>query len=189
MKPRIDKKQFGFTLIEMLVVISIIVTLTSVVLANFSSLSQSRNLNSARDQLLADLRRMQISALASKNSTNGNPSSSYTAVFDYASNPGLYTLNVIDNQGTPVTTLLNTVTLPNRISISAIGITTSGGAIVPGITNATIYFTTPYSRVLVSYPPNIVQEKDDTITLTLSSADGHQKQIIINGTTGNISAP
>ena len=70
-------KQEGFSLVEALVVISIIALLTTLVLANYRQGQQKSVLNSATQRLAADLRRAQNSALAVKTEKEGMPACGY----------------------------------------------------------------------------------------------------------------
>jgi len=63
----------GFTLIELIVSISIITMITGLFLADYKSVNQKAVLNAAADQLASDLRLAQSYALgAKKNEKNGN---------------------------------------------------------------------------------------------------------------------
>lgn len=66
-------KEGGFSLVEMLVVIFITALLSTLILANYHSGQQANSLRAAAQQLAADLRRVQNSALAVKTETTGVP--------------------------------------------------------------------------------------------------------------------
>ena len=67
---RYKENQIGFTLVELLIVVSLIVILTSFLIPSFSSYSESQNVIQAQEQIKSDLRSVQNNALASVGANN-----------------------------------------------------------------------------------------------------------------------
>lgn len=152
MLPEINKNHkisnFGFTLIEMMVVIGIIVTITGLFLVNFNALEGPRNLNIAQNQLTTDIRKIQSYTLSSRNVSNsGQPASYYVIKFDMA-NPTSYTLGAIDKKNDYFD--LQVVKLPKSIQISDLTIKEAGGKGGPVVCAETA-FSLPFGRVYMDY--------------------------------------
>jgi prepilin-type N-terminal cleavage/methylation domain-containing protein len=184
---RITKKLRGFTLIEMLVVISIFGILTSVVIANLAGLGATRSVRNAKGNLVSDLRRMQSASLSSKD-INGTPSASYGVRITSVGTALGYDLVGYDkNSATRV--VLESHNLPGAY-IKTVQMTRPGGT----TTTATAWeglFLNPFGRLAQTYSGGSVSMTNDydVITvITISSKDSSATSTItINGITGGIS--
>jgi len=178
-------KQKGFTLIELMVSVAIILILTSVVIAQFGPLSKSRNLKHSRDNMISDIRKVQSFSLSAKNVSGTTPSSAYGIILDTAS-ANTYRLIAEDNANPVNRTTLETIKLPENTYIKTISVKKSDGTII-NTNSLTIFFKVPYGRVLSSYG-TIVKEANDILTVVLSAPDDSVSgTVVINGITGLIS--
>lgn len=75
------KKSTGFTLIEILITISIVLLITTMAVPNLKRFSQDQELDEAASNLVQVLRLAQSSAYSSVRCSNGQPSSSWTVNF------------------------------------------------------------------------------------------------------------
>ncbi len=187
---KIKQIQKGFTLIELMVTMSIIVILTTFFLANYAGQNTPRSLNIARDGLVSDLRTAQSYALASRDIVPGTtPSSDYGIVINTAA-PTSYTFVGDDNATPSNRTNISATNLPPRIYISAVNITRSDTSTTTA-TNLQVLFTTPYSRVVQTYSGGVVsatKDPDATTVITISSYDDatQTRTVTINGIAGSI---
>lgn len=86
----------GFTLTEILVVLSIMGVLLGVFLVNFAGLRGARNLKIAQNELVSNIRKMQSYALSSRVLSNGQPAQFFLLKLD-TTNKRTYTLQAIYN--------------------------------------------------------------------------------------------
>lgn len=63
------RTQTGFTLVEMLIAVSIIALLTGILIPSFTGYTKNQNLRQAREKLKSDLRTAQNNAMTGANST------------------------------------------------------------------------------------------------------------------------
>ena len=176
----------GFTLIELLVAMAILITLTSIFLANFQNSRASQNVMVATASLTSDLHKLQSFSLSSKDITLGNPSSQYYVTFGNANVS--YSLIGTNNGNPGVDTTLNTITLPNGISIGGIQITRVDGTIATPI-NVTLAFKVPYARMIFNFPGGTINEQNDIVRLQLVAKNSPAcSYVFINGITSNINA-
>ncbi len=185
-------KQDGFTLVELMVAIAIMVLLTSLFLVNFNGLSESQNLQFADNALVSDLHKIQILSLSGKNAASGHPASSYEDVFDLSNSASSaqYSLAADDDSPSPQTYSLSSVNLPAHVYLKSVSILKTNSINVSAITD-TVYFSVPYGRVLQTYTgsASALKEPDDITTIVLSTTDNTlSKSIVINGITGNITS-
>lgn len=80
----------GFTLIELVVSISIIGLVTGIFLANYHSTNKQSELTMAAQRLVSDIRLAQSYSLGSKEYGGSVPSGGWGAHFDRVSSPGSY---------------------------------------------------------------------------------------------------
>ncbi len=182
-------KNSGFTLIELLVTTSIMVILLAVILVNFGSLGQKRNLTLAKNNLLSDLHKSQSYALSSHDISSGVQASSYGITFDLVNKSGSYTLIAEDNSATPVRYSLSTVNLPTNVYIKSVSVTRLN-ATNASATSLDVLFKVPFARVVQTFSGggfSGTREANDTTVITLSTRDNASSATItIQGLTGNI---
>lgn len=185
-------KERAFTIIELLVSISILVVLVSAFLLDFGTQNDTRNLNDATNNLVSDLHKLQSYALSSRDYSPGVPASEYDAFFPALGTGGAgpnYQLNAFDNNLTPNKMQLANVNYPVNIINSQIQLTKANNT-TSNVTKAmTIRFLIPYGRIYANYSSGIfvVNEANDIVRLKLTTRDGTMcKYVTVNGITGNI---
>jgi prepilin-type N-terminal cleavage/methylation domain-containing protein len=194
LKKQYSFRQSGFTLIELIVTISIMALILSLTLANLNGTEQARNTSIAQNILISDLHKIQTFSLNSANDTVGvpvSPSSSWS-IHVNSTSPSSYDLQVTSNAVVPVTTVYSTTNFPKGVTMSSLfSITTSTGACY-WASDLTIYFTVPYGRILMSYTARpcssgaAVVVKDEANDI--AGLDFPSGPIIINGIAGNINS-
>lgn len=126
------ERELGFTLIELMVVVTIMLILTSLVVVNFAGLRVDRNLDIAQNELMTNLRRAQSYTLAGRIVTAGQSGQYYILKFDGRGAAATqYTLQVIYNAGSDPSgaTLMpayETYQLPQGIIVSSTPVTILG---------------------------------------------------------------
>ena len=107
-------KANGFSLIELLVVISIMGLVAGLLIANFNRQIGPRNLKIARTALTANMRKIQGNALTSRNLPSGLPAKFYMIEFEPSRLANGYRVYGVNNQyGLE---LLETPTFPSQVS-------------------------------------------------------------------------
>jgi len=179
-------KKTGFTLIELLISIFIIVTLTSLFLANFRGQTRQRAVNSATNNLISDLHKIQSFSLSSRDVTPGNPASQYATTI--ANNGTNYSLLGYNNAVPPTATTVGTTLFPTGVIINSIAITKADGTVV-NPTSVTLGFKIPFGKVIVNYTGSATNEVNDVARIKLSSSDGVVcSYVVVNGITGNVTS-
>jgi|GEM_PF-6437941 len=177
-------KQSGFSLIELLTAISIIVILTSLFLANYRAQGSKAAVNAATSNLISDLHKVQSFALSSRDVASGNPASRYSITF---SNGAISYDLVGYNSAIPaVPTTISTTRLGPLVSVSSVQITRVDGSVVsPNSVNAG--FKIPFGKVVLNFTGSVIDEVNDLARIKLISADNTVcSYVVINGITGNI---
>jgi prepilin-type N-terminal cleavage/methylation domain-containing protein len=180
------KNQKGFTLLELIISISMMMILTSILLVNFGTISKNGHFNTTVDTLISNLHKSQSLSISSRD-VAGTPSSAYGLEFVAGNTAVSYNLFIEDNKG--VRRNSNISSFPQGIYISSIEVLTQGasGDVIANPSNITTRFTVPYGRVTQSYT-GASNQQDTQVTLNLTTADGSKtRKVIINGITGNIS--
>lgn len=111
----------GFTIIELMVVVSIMIILTSAMILNLNSQRASRDVAIAQNRLVSSLRQAQSYTLSSRLVPTGQSAQYYLIKFDL-SQPGQYTLQAIYNANSSPQYLqdIETIALPNNIRLAAV---------------------------------------------------------------------
>ncbi|HAI62801.1 MAG: Type IV pilus transmembrane protein FimT [candidate division WWE3 bacterium GW2011_GWF2_41_45] len=117
----------GFTLVELMIVVSILAIVSGIMIPSFSSYTRNQTLKQAQENLKSDLRSLQNRALTGTGSDmllNGLPAK-YWAV-SYSSTPGYNTTYSFYLTSTgvcsttdPASSIQQTVTLPANVTISS----------------------------------------------------------------------
>lgn len=186
-------KQRGFTILELIVAMSIISLLATSILVGYGNLRERRDLKIASDNLVSNLEKMSSFSLLNRDIDSTTQAYAYALEFssDSARN-GYYNLLAYDRSfpAPGRQTVLQAINLPANTSISSISVARAGGggAITPG--RLILFFTVPYARVLQTYYDSggVVlseREKDSITTVTISNSSG-ARSVEINGITGAI---
>ena len=184
------KFQKGFTLIEMILTTTLMVTLITLVIVDYAGLTPTRNLNVTHNGMVSDIRKMQSFAVDSRNIPNGKAASSYGVSIDLGSTHQ-YVLSGWDNSATPVKYTLSTQHLPANITLTAISLTHAGGTAVTA-TTITVSYSVPFARMLVTTTGGTAgtrtNEADDVVTVTYTAPgfSAPTGTILMNSVTGNV---
>lgn len=113
------KQKYGFTIIELLVVISIMGVMASIVLVNWNSQRGNRSIKIALNETITNLRKAQSYAVSSKNIAPNVPASFYTIRFELGQST--YSINALgaarEYQYYPN---IETINLPEGVVVSNI---------------------------------------------------------------------
>jgi len=164
----IRNSRFGFTMIELLVVIFIMTLLTSLVTTNFQRQRQQQEIQASSSDLISKIREIQSNLLGGKVvPAAGKAAEAYQIVFT----PGSTAFRVDYNAG-GATTTLETVSLPTPNVVI--------DQIVPGSANP-IYLRAPFGKITAGGVANL------TIQIDLKhSKSGNVRSVIIDGVSGKI---
>lgn len=114
------KSGAGFTLIELMTVIVIMVILASAMIINLAGQRAGRDVRIAQNQLVSYIRQAQSYTLSARTLPGGQLAQYYVLRFDL-SKPTQYTLEAIYNVSTsPQLTDIQTINLPSNIQIATI---------------------------------------------------------------------
>ena len=178
----------GFTLIELIVAISIIVILTSLFLANYRGGTKQRSISSAVNNLVSDLHKIQSYSLSSRDYAPGTPASQYAVVF--VQNNFQYSLWGYNNAIVPTGTSLSTVNFPPNVAINSIQVTKTDGTVLSPA-NLQVNFKIPFGKLIFNFPGSVTNEINDTAKIQIGISTAGQVNsacayVLINGITGNI---
>jgi prepilin-type N-terminal cleavage/methylation domain-containing protein len=180
-------RQSGFTLLELIISISVMAVLTSVLLVNFGTVSKNGHFNTSLDTLISNLHKQQSLSISSRD-VAGTPSSAYGIEFQAGSLSSSYNLFTEDKAGLRKSS--NVVEFPKGIYIDSIIVIAPDpvtGGIFINPSTVTTRFLVPYGRTTATYS-GANNQQDAIVMLNLGTFDGSKyKQIVINGITGNIS--
>jgi len=114
------KSGAGFTLIELMTVVTIMVILAAVMIINLAGQRTRRDLNIAQNQLVSYIRQAQSYTLSARTLPNGQPVQFYALKFDMAT-PTQYTLEAISNvSSSPQLTDIQVIKFPANIQIATV---------------------------------------------------------------------
>ncbi len=136
----------GFTITELLVVISIMGIISTLVIVGFNRTQGRRNLQIAQNELVTNIRKVQGYVLSSRSLPNGDKAKVYLMRFESGSNS--YTIGAVSENGNEFFSDLETATLPNRINFSRMRVV---GDSTVASDCAYLIFTTPYGKMYVDY--------------------------------------
>lgn len=117
-----QKNSVGFTLMELMVVLTISVFLFTAVIVNINSQRAPRDLKIAQNEMVSNIRKAQSYSLSSRNLPSGLPAQYYLIKFDLTK-PNQYTIQAIFNvSSSPQLQDFETIKLPTNVKISSISI-------------------------------------------------------------------
>jgi len=204
--------QGGFTLIELIVVISIIGMLSGFIVTGFNGQRPVRNQKIAQNEMVTNIRKVQSYTLSSRNLPNGQAAQYYILKFDTAQPTRYHIYGMYNVKNPPIQMrAVETVNLPqnivlaNPISIFTGSATTTSSCVL-------IAFQLPFAKEITSSAcngsPPVITSSDDygrivnfvannggsvtsdsIVTINLQDIDAKLpfRKIIINGITGLIS--
>lgn len=160
-------KYKGFTLIELMVVVSILAIVSGIMIPSFSTYTRNQTLKQAQENFKSDLRSIQNRALtgASSDVTLGGNLVKYWGV-NFVANSSTYTSLIASSAACAggTTQLVQTFSLPATVSFSS----TSGGCYLFSMDDGSIYNTSG-SRI-GTVPIDLVNTSSATRTVTINGA-------------------
>lgn len=145
-------KNKGFTLIELIVSLSIMVALFTIVVSGVASQRSNRNLNIAINELVTNIRKIQSNTLSSRGLSTTQPVQYYVIKFDTAK-PTQYTIQAIYNvSSSPKLTDVQVVKFPPGIRLAntnPLNIYRSGYSI-NNASCALLAFKAPFAKIYTS---------------------------------------
>lgn len=179
----------GFTMIEMVVAIFIMITLTFVSISNMRKGEKQKKLAFAADGLVNSLRVAQNYALSGRvlpdSATCANRSpQAYEVAFYRLSNQ--YTLSAVDYCGTSPSPVVETYTLPEGTILRNGGMTVCN----PGCNNSEVVivrFAPPFAKMTAATSPTGGHAPFNTVNLTVQDLNASaQRTVTIDGISGRI---
>lgn len=182
MRKRI-RLQSGFTLMELMVVLTISALLFTGLIINVNGQRAPRDIKIAQSQLVSNIRKAESYTLSSRNMPSGQPAQYYVVKFDLA-NPTKYTIQGIFNVNTaPQVQDVETIQLPVNVKISAISISgrlqSPANQTINSLTGcALVAFVAPYGKVLFNSGCSPVTFPSNPYTIVASpSPDDYSKLV------------
>jgi prepilin-type N-terminal cleavage/methylation domain-containing protein len=153
----------GFTLMELIVVVAIMVMLTTVMVINLAGQRVPRDLKIAQSQLVSNLRKIQSYTLSARTEPGGQYVQFYLMKFDL-SKPNQYTIQAMYNVNSSPQYLKNieTISLPVNIRLAAVNLplypVSISRAVIPvtqnftttGLSCALVAFAAPFGKVYLN---------------------------------------
>ncbi len=113
----------GFTIIELMVVVTIMALMASVMVLNLNTTRASRDIKIAQNLLVSNLRKTQSYTLSSRNLASGQQVQYYLMKFDITNNPTQYVIQAVyDVDSLPKLEDNETISLPPNIKIASVEI-------------------------------------------------------------------
>jgi prepilin-type N-terminal cleavage/methylation domain-containing protein len=178
-KFQISNFKKGFTLIELMVVVSIMAILATAVIINIAGQRNSRNIAIAENDLVTNIRTAQSYTLSSRTLPSGQAVQYYVLKFDF-SKPTQYTLQAIYNvSSTPQLQSVQTFYFPSGIVLSSSSPMTITGA----VSNQTIsnpagcglvIFSAPFGKTFFN---NGCTPKNPSNPYTIGAGDDYEKPL------------
>ncbi len=176
----------GFTLIELLAVVFIMVTLSTISVANFRQGEKRKRAAIAADTVVSVLRTAQNYTLSGKQTNDANPACRtpkyYFVRITYA---GVLTLRAVNN--CDITDLIETFNLPAGTQVKANGLVMNGSSVATVRLN--IYFLAPFGNVRAAVDPvdNSSMAIFTSATITVETVDGSiNHTALVDGVSGRI---
>lgn len=179
-----NQDKFGFTLIELMVVLVIMGLLFSVFLTNINGLRGKRNLKLAQSQLVSNLRKMQSYTLSSRNILNNVSVQYYVAKFDVtsANQYSIYAIYDIPSS-TGKLKKIETIKFPENVKIQSVSIDLPAPYVDQNNSGCSLVsFKTPFAKILTNgssfcnpvnpADPYVLTPTDDFSKITLFYGNG-----------------
>ena len=168
--------QTGFTLMELMVVLTISAFLFTAIIVNINGQRAPRDLKIAQNEMVSNFRKTQSYTLSSRNLPSGQSVQYYLVKIDLTK-PNQYTIQAIFNVGSsPQLQNVETIKLPTNVKISGVSITQRPMA--PGTQTPTscalATFVAPYGKVVFNdgcFPSTV------TGSYTIQASDDYQKLV------------
>lgn len=174
-----NKKRFyifaanpGFTMIELMIIVVIMVTLTSIVTVSFSQMRSTQSLQAAANDLISKIREIQNFTYTGRQISGGQPPRAYIITFTANATTFLVQYNI----GTTTTTL-ETVSLPQNTKIQQLLVSSAPR------TPVAVRMEAPFSELSVNGSPS------QSLQIDITNIDATQvKSIVIDPISKRIGA-
>ena len=205
----------GFTIMELLVTLSIMGILSSIMIANFAGQRIRQKLNIAQNELVTNFRKIQSFALSSRNIQENQPVQYYLIKLDL-NRPFEYKIQAMYDVGSqPKLVDVETIKFPEGIRLAQINPITITRSVIPTIYQpsscALVAFSLPFAKTYISqecsennWNPNTDDYKkiinfvintnnypvstDSQMVINLTDKDGAvSKSVTVEGVSGLIS--
>ena len=191
----------GFTVVELMVVFTIIILLSSVIIINWNNQTPGRSLTIGQNELVTNIRKVQSYAVSSRNINSTVPAKFYFLKFQEGQR--VYSINASDSAINPVYySDLETFNLPTGLIISDITLTpTNGGSNLSPtclmMSMSVIYGKTYFlsdicdasALSIVNNPASIATRANYNLTLTLTHPQKNiSKSVTVYGLTSKVEA-
>ncbi len=173
----------GFTLIELMVVVSVMVILAAVMTINLTGQRTPRNIKIAQNELVTNIRKVQSYTLSARNLSAGQSVQYYLIKFDL-SKPNQYTIQaVFDRDIAPKLKDVETVTFPSNIQLAGVNPISVARSKDPTTQNisgsgacALVAFVAPFAKIIFNDGCSPINSSASPILLNLTD-DYYQKII------------
>jgi prepilin-type N-terminal cleavage/methylation domain-containing protein len=204
----------GFTIIELMVVVSIMALLAGALVLNLAGQRAPRSLKIAQNEMVSNFRGTQSYTLSGR--TFGVNESVQYYVLRFAANGTNYTIQAMyqNNIGIWKVSDIQTVNLPSGVTISDLNITAGGTSVSSSC--ALVFFQSPFAKIylnngcnpsplpakpytitdaddykkilnFITNAPGLTTSVNSKITITLKyQQESSTKAVIVNGATGLI---
>jgi prepilin-type N-terminal cleavage/methylation domain-containing protein len=178
--------QAGFTLLELIISMSIMATLFAVIATGIVSQRSNRDLNIASNELITNLRKLQANSLSSRGLAFDQPVQYYILKFD-KNIPGQYTIQAIYNSSVqPKLIDIETIKLPINVKFASnnpfysyrVGFNANPNCVL-------LSFGAPYAKILVTSVAGSCTPVSATNPYTIVNTDDYFNipNFIVNGPT------
>lgn len=203
------KKSFGYTLVEMVVVIAVFGLLAGGVTISFMSSKKKQNAVLGQGQMVTMFRRLQGSALSARNLPDGKSASMYVLKIVSGTKP-VVTVQAFDNtESAPVFyDKIEVLQIPADVTFDTMTVVRKDGVSIPARTCVQIGFLLPFSKIYIDdacstnngvgngfginqtigNQNSLANTGDRVFKLPIRSSDGsYTKTLNVNGVSGLIS--
>jgi prepilin-type N-terminal cleavage/methylation domain-containing protein len=191
----------GFTVIELLVVISIMGIFATLVLVNYNSLRAERNKKLARHELATAIRKVQSYTLSGRLTAAGTSARYYLVKLTPGQSTFLIqSISSTASQGTPPVTV-ETIKYPGNITLAELYYYDSSNGVIP-TDCAQIVFAAPYAKTYIDYgcvfendmndPSVLLSKQDNKLDILFDTQNTVDSSIAlpaveVNGVVGSVS--
>lgn len=212
MKQKINTYKSGFTLVELLVVISIMATLTGLFLVNFAGLRGPRNLRIAQNELVTNIRKIQSYTLSARDVSLDLAARYY--ILRLRTGQGTYEIQAVGVNkitGTPTyydgssaaQPFIETLRMPTGITVNSLALKNAAGTTINPVPQCVqIGFALPFAKTYIEYnavstscnfstittnAATLDAKANHTLTITLrDQASNTNRVVVVRGVTGVI---
>ncbi len=159
-----NNRQGGFTVIELLVVLSIMVVIATVVIIDFNRQRNSRSIVLAKNETVTNMRKIQGYMLSSRNLPSGEAAKFYIAEFNMngGSTVGQFNVHAVDNDFV-LHRNLETIKLPSGVRYKNFKIDPTSKGDPVAYQCLQIIFSSPFGKMYVNGSANCNNNIEQTL--------------------------